>query len=286
MIDAGHGGRHSAGRNILLRFAAIYGASAILGMGTYYGYRFYCESNNNGFLKGTTVDGEDVSGMSVKAARELILDKYADSEIVITENENEDLKGNLAYFGYEIDQDKLQKDLQTAFETEKSDRMAVLRSIFDRFEYEIEAAPQENTAVFEKVVTADHLEVARYPSQDAALYYDPEADAVAISEEIRGNEISDKDLQNFVRDCIKRTLEEEESLHAAFEFPWDLCEKPGVYRDDEELVTKRDAINAYAGAGITYTFGKETQEYDLLDIFQLSQSFLADKDFIAIRFKT
>ena len=92
MIDAGHGGRHSAGRNILLRFAAIYGASAILGMGTYYGYRFYCESNNNGFLKGTTVDGEDVSGMSVKAARELILDKYADSEIVITENENEDLK--------------------------------------------------------------------------------------------------------------------------------------------------------------------------------------------------
>ena len=267
MIDAGHGGRTSAGRNILLRFAAIYGASAILGMGTYYGYRFYCESNNNGFLKGTTVDGEDVSGMSVKAARELILDKYADSEIVITENENEDLKGNLAYFGYEIDQDKLQKDLQTAFETEKSDRMAVLRSIFDRFEYEIEAAPQENTAVFEKVVTADHLEVARYPSQDAALYYDPEADAVAISEEIQGNEISDKDLQNFVRDCIKQTLEEEESLHAGFEFPWDLCEKPGVYRDDEELVTKRDAINAYAGAGITYTFGKETQDYDLLDIY-------------------
>ena len=70
-----------------------------------------------------------------------------------------------------------------------------------------------------------------------------------------------------MRDCIKRTLEEEESLHAAFEFPWDLCEKPGVYRDDEELVTKRDAINAYAGAGITYTFGKETQEYDLLDIY-------------------
>ena len=267
MIDAGHGSRRSESRNILLRFAAIYGVSAILGMGTYYGYRFYFESNNDGFLKGTVVDGEDVSGLSAEAAERLICDKYADSEILITENGNEDIKGNLAYFGYEIDRDKLRQDLQMAFTSEKSDRMAVLRSIFDRFEYEIEAAPQENTAVFEKVVTADHLEVARYPSQDAALYYDPEADAVAISEEIRGNEISDKDLQNFVRDCIKRTLEEEESLHAAFEFPWDLCEKPGVYRDDEELVTKRDAINAYAGAGITYTFGKETQEYDLLDIY-------------------
>ena len=53
MIDAGHGGRRSVSGNILLRFAAIYGAGAILGMGTYYGYRFYCESNNSGFLKGT-----------------------------------------------------------------------------------------------------------------------------------------------------------------------------------------------------------------------------------------
>ena len=63
MIDAGHGSRRSESRNILLRFAAIYGVSAILGMGTYYGYRFYFESNNDGFLKGTVVDGEDVSGL-------------------------------------------------------------------------------------------------------------------------------------------------------------------------------------------------------------------------------
>ena len=72
MIDAGHGSRRSESRNILLRFAAIYGVSAILGMGTYYGYRFYFESNNDGFLKGTVVDGEDVSGLSAEAAERLI----------------------------------------------------------------------------------------------------------------------------------------------------------------------------------------------------------------------
>ena len=54
MIDAGRRGRSSAKKNILLRLAAMYGVSAILGMGTYYGYRFYCESNNGGFLKGRT----------------------------------------------------------------------------------------------------------------------------------------------------------------------------------------------------------------------------------------
>ena len=201
MIDAGRGGRRSGNRNILLSFAAMYGVSAILGMGSYYGYRFYCESNNDGFLKGTYVDGEDVSGLSVSAARKLIHDKYTDSEIVITENENEDLKGNLAYYGYEVDENKLEQDLQAAFESEKSDRMSVLRSIFDRFEYEIEAGPQENTEVFEKLVRAENLEVARYPSEDAYLYYDEQADALAVKEEVQGNEISDKELQDFVRDC-------------------------------------------------------------------------------------
>ena len=266
MIDAGRGGRRSGNRNILLSFAAMYGVSAILGMGSYYGYRFYCESNNDGFLKGTYVDGEDVSGLSVSAARKLIHDKYTDSEIVITENENEDLKGNLAYYGYEVDENKLEQDLQAAFESEKSDRMSVLRSIFDRFEYEIEAGPQENTEVFEKLVRAENLEVARYPSEDAYLYYDEQADALAVKEEVQGNEISDKELQDFVRDCIMQTLEGEEGLHTSFEFPWELCKKPAVFRDDAGLTAKRDAVNAYAGAGITYTFGEETEEYDLMDI--------------------
>ena len=168
MIDARRGGR-SGNKNILLRMAAAYGIFAVLGTGAYYGYRFYCESNNDGFLKGTCVDGEDISGMSVESAVKLIHDKYADSEITITENENVDLKGNLAYYGYEVDQEKLRQDLQTAFVEEKSDRMSVLRSIFDRFEYRIDARPQENREVFENLVRTDNLEVARYSSEDAVL---------------------------------------------------------------------------------------------------------------------
>ena len=290
MIDAGRNSRRSAKKNILLKAAAIYGVSAILGMGTYYGYRFYCERNNGGFLKGTLVDGEDVYGMSVQEVQDLIHDKYADSEIVITEKENEDLRGNLAFYGYEIDRDKLQSDLQTLFGQQKSSRN-VLRSIFDRYECEIDARPQENTEAFEKQVRADTLEVARYPSEDASLYYDSQADALAIRDEIQGNEISDEDLRAFVRSCIEKTLEKEqatavvepgndeeaekepqgtgEGLHRTFEFPWDLCEKPKVYADDEKLVSTKEAVNEYAGAGITYTFGEKTEEYDLLALADL-----------------
>ena len=268
MIDAGRKGRRSAGKNSLLKFAAMYGVSAILGMGVYYGYRFYCESNNSGFLKGTLVDGEDVYGMSADEVLQLIHDKYENSEIIITENENEDLRGNLSFYGYEIDREKLSGDLQTAASEQKNNEN-VLRSIFDRYECEIEARPQEKTEIFTKQVRADALEVARYPSQDACLYYDSQADALAIREEIQGNEITDQQLQDFVRDCIRQTLDSEEGLHRSFEFPWDLCEKPQIYRDDAGLVEKRDAVNEYAGAGLTYTFGDEKEEYDLMEISDL-----------------
>ncbi len=268
MIDAGRKGRKDPKRNALLRVAAIYGVSAILGMGTYYGYRFYCESNNSGFLKGTYAGGEDISGLSVEEAQKLIHDKYDNSQIVITEGEKEDLKGKLADFGYEVDEEQLLEDLQTAFRQEKSDYMAVLRSVFDRFALEIEAAPKENTAVFEDYVRAQNLKVERYPSKDAFLYYDENSVSLAIEDEIEGNEITDAQLQSFVRDCIGQTLQGEEGLYRSFEFPRELCEKPSVYRDDAELVEIRDAVNEYAGAGITYTFGEETETYTLFDIYE------------------
>ena len=267
MIDTGRGKR-SGNKNILFRMAAAYGIFAVLCTGAYYGYRFYCESNNDGFLKGTSVDGEDISGMSVEGAVKLIHDKYADSEITITENENVDLKGNLAYYGYEVDQEKLRQDLQTAFSEEKNDRMSVLRSVFDRFEYRIDARPQENKGVFENLVRSDNLEVARYPSEDAGLYYDAQNDALAIKDEIQGNEIADQQLQDYVRDCLREAMDSGEGLHRSFEFPWELCEKPGVYRDDAQLVETRDAVNEYSGAGLTYVFGDETEEYDLLGIYE------------------
>ena len=116
MIDAGRGKRRSGSKKIGLWLAAVYTVSALVGAGAYYGYRFYYESNNDGFLKGTIVDGEDVSGLSVSEAQKLILDKYEDSEIIITENGKEDLRGNFAYYGYEVDREKLRQDLETAMQ--------------------------------------------------------------------------------------------------------------------------------------------------------------------------
>ena len=317
MIDNGGRGKRPGKDNIWLSLILMCGASALIGTGGYYGYRYYCESVNDGFLKGTCVDGEDVYGMTTGEAWNMILNKYSDSEIVITEGENVDLEGNLPYYGYEIDREELQGKLETAFTSQKSDKLSVLKSVFDKYELEIDIKPQENTELFEQRVTAANLGVARYPSKDAYLYYDEASDSCAVKEEVMGNEIDDKVLQDYVRKCIRQTIGLEqpepadevpgtgqttesgeastegmtssrerapeteppaaaeqpeptgEGLHRSFEFPWDLCVKPNVYADSPELVSKRDAINEYAGAKLTYVFGEEKREYDLLELADL-----------------
>lgn len=275
MIDNGGRGKRPGKDNIWLSLILMCGASALIGTGGYYGYRYYCESVNDGFLKGTCVDGEDVYGMTTGEAWNMILNKYSDSGIVITEGENVDLEGNLPYYGYEIDREELQGKLETAFTSQKSDKLSVLKSVFDKYELEIDIKPQENTELFEQRVTAANLGVARYPSKDAYLYYDEASDSCAVKEEVMGNEIDDKVLQDYVRKCIRQTIGLEqpepagEGLHRSFEFPWDLCVKPNVYADSPELVSKRDAINEYAGAKLTYEFGEEKKEYDLLELADL-----------------
>ena len=60
MIDVGGRAKRPGKMNLWITLAAMFGVSSILGTGAYYGYRYYCESINEGFLRGTCVDGEDV----------------------------------------------------------------------------------------------------------------------------------------------------------------------------------------------------------------------------------
>ena len=148
MIDFG-GRRKSTGKknignkSIWISLAAMFAVGTVLGSGGYYGYRYYCESANKGFLKGTYVNGSNVYGKTVREVENLVLDEYTDARIAIMEGENADLEGNFSYYGYEVDRDKLHRDLTDTFSAQKHDRMAVLRSVFDRYECLIEEKPQE-----------------------------------------------------------------------------------------------------------------------------------------------
>ena len=58
MIDSGKRRNGHAGKSrIWAGLAAAFVVSSLIGTGSYYGFRYYSETTNDGFLKGTVVDG-------------------------------------------------------------------------------------------------------------------------------------------------------------------------------------------------------------------------------------
>ncbi|MDO5455835.1 MAG: L,D-transpeptidase, partial [Eubacteriales bacterium] len=95
--------------------------------------------------------------------------------------------------------------------------------------------------------------------------------------EVQGNEIDDKILQEYISGCLAETLKKAvgqpaeaagAELHTSYEFPAESCVKPKIYQNDEGLLTKREALNTYSGAEVTYVFGEEEMK---LDLFALSE---------------
>ena len=58
----------------------------------------------------------------MKEVENAVLDEYADAMTTITEKENTDLAGNFSFYGYEVDRDKLHKNLTDLYAAQKKDR--------------------------------------------------------------------------------------------------------------------------------------------------------------------
>ncbi len=246
----------------------VYGIAALLGIGAFFGYRCYYESQNDGFLAGTTVDGLDASGHTIRETIAMIQDKYADSEIVLTENDEVDLKGGFAYYGYTVDEEELTDLLGKDFTESKGNWQSIVMSLLGLYEDTIDIDLKFDEDVFKKNVNSKTLGVERFPSEDAYLYCNDETRSAEIMPEVQGNEIEDEVLQSFVKDCVDRTLEAED-FHQEYVFPAKSCVKPEVYRDDKDLVTRQKALNKYAGAEVTYDFGDKKEKLDLFALAEL-----------------
>ncbi|MDO5455836.1 MAG: hypothetical protein Q4F25_02850, partial [Eubacteriales bacterium] len=176
----------------------IYGVAALIGAGAFFGYRCYYESQNDGFLAGTAVDGCDVSGKTIGEAVKLIEDKYADSEIVVTENGEVDLKGDLAFYGYTMDGKALEERLQQDFAASKNDMQSVFLSLLGYYDHQIDVELSFDETTFKKNVNSASLKVTRFPSEDAYLYCDEKTRTIEVRPEVQGNEIDDKILQEYI----------------------------------------------------------------------------------------
>lgn len=298
MIDSGKkyykrkGNAGKSGIALAVKLILMAAVSSVAGLGAFYACRFYQESRNDGFLLGTTVQGESVYGMTVDEVADELSRYYGNSEITLTEGDEVDLQGTLADYGYTLDEKNAGDALRNVLNAQKNDRGAVLQSILGGYQYALTIGLDFDESVFDEMVSIDNLAVERYPSEDAKVVYDASSGTCVIQKEVQGNEIDEDALRSYVKGEIDGILEDvsdngfsgdgseaaesdessaesTEGLSRSIEFPWSLCEAPQILSDDEELQEEMEALNEYAGAEVTYDFGDETEVLSFDEIAQM-----------------
>lgn len=220
------------------------------------------------FLYATSVNGVNVAGLTPDQAAESIRSDAARSKIILTEKGKRVLEGTLGEYGYVLDEESLTKQYEDILESQLSDYLQILRSLFMSTDYPMESPVfTRDQTVFDKKVCAASLSEERVSAKDAYLDYDAASKKVAIVPEVLGTEFADRDLQNFVRDQIEAlTAAEGTDWKLETAIPEEIYIQPAVFSDNEDLVKEEEALNAYAGSDITYEFGKETEHlgFDIL----------------------
>lgn len=254
-------GKHSYSSGTLaLKLILMAAVSSILGLGAFYACRFYQESRNEGFLLGTTVQGENVYGMTPDEVASVLAQNYGDSEITLTEGDEVDLKGTLADYGYTFDEESAEEALQKVLNEQKSDRGAVLQSVLGGYQYALTIGLDFDESVFDSMVSIDNLAVERFPSEDAKVVYDESAGTCVIQKEVQGNEIDEDDLRGYVKDEIDRILADVEENGFSGNGAVSQSSADGVAEEsaakgrtgaEDSVAADTDGASAVAGKGLS-----------------------------------
>lgn len=209
------------------------------------------------FLKGTTVNGQDVSGMPVKRVVELLIDDFYERDIKIIENEQAVLVQKTSALGT-IDQQKLTQQVKKYMEKQREN---IFSSFVKANNYEVEIPYAFSVEAYQTTVSDAGLFANRTASQDAALVFNGEI--YQITPEVYGNEFDIDRLQNFVKSSLEKMVKEQkQSKEFCIEITKDLYKQPTIFQDDEELVTQMNVWNQFCLAKIEYVFGEQKEVVD------------------------
>ena len=221
------------------------------------------EYSRDSYFGRTTINGNDVSGKTADQVMEEIMEICRDRTAVINEKGEESVKGNLAYFGYTVDEDTLRKDLLAAMDRQRSSYFVMIGSLMSGSSYQVSVPYTFNEEIFKAAVNTEALKEERYPSVDSELIYNKKEKEYEITEEVYGNELSDDDLQGLVKKALDDfSAEEITDKLVTIDIPEEFYVLPEVTSDDLELNNIANIYNRYDKAVITYTFGSYTETID------------------------
>ena len=232
---------------------------------------YYVNRNQKGFLKGTTLNGEDVAGREVSELKEEYQAWMEGLTVELTEKEKPALSGSLADMGFSFDSERFANYLAQEENEEKTNPIYMLQSLTMGYPMTIQDVFKEDRDSFRSFVASESFAEERVESRDASLQLDKKKDLYVLEKPIQGNMIDDEKLRRFVRTSVIEALNEHtlpDGGTLTLAVPEDVYTSKKVSMDTSELESQLPEKNKelrrseLEEMSITYTFGAQTQVLD------------------------
>ncbi len=219
------------------------------------------------FLPNTYYLGEDVSGQTKEHILEKVTSAVGAVSVTLNEQGEPALTGNLADFGFLLDENAARESLVRAMSEQKASLVTVFKCLTgEKTRVTADVAWDFDEKTFAQKVTAANLPTPRVASRDAELVQNNEARKLELVEEIYGNEFKEDQLQDWVQQQIEGNLAENGLTDIEMDFPDAFYIKPTVTKDDPSIQQKMQALAPFEGAEVDYLFGTQKEVLDYATI--------------------
>ena len=153
----------------------------------------------NGFLEGTVINGENVSGQTpgqVTAAR---AQEFQNGQVVLLENGQQVFRSSLTDLGYKMDEEAYEKTLTDFVESEKVDIKGIFHGLINGNSLTLDTPYTFDEEVFKNAVKKEALTEPRVENVDAKIVYDDSEEMCRIEPEIQGTELHSRDLREWLK---------------------------------------------------------------------------------------
>ncbi|HJB28452.1 MAG TPA: L,D-transpeptidase/peptidoglycan binding protein [Candidatus Blautia faecavium] len=220
--------------------------------------------DTNTLGRGISINGLDVSRLTVEEAGQKILATFQEREVVFVEDGEEVYHTTLAELGYSLEENSLNEQLETL----KAEREKEKRILSVRENYELKLQVQENEEQQKTLLTSDKFgNKERTPSVDAAIQYDQDAGKFTLISEVQGNQIDEARLQAYVKQTLQTVFQEDPlGGDITLTMGTEVYQQPAATSDGEEMQVRltnlNTLLNNYRNAAVTYTFGSTEETLD------------------------
>jgi len=250
------------GTIILLVMLAV----VILGIILIFGMYLHAK-NSDGFIRNTTLNGKDISGMTPSELSAQIINNTQPVTVDITENGQTVLSGDLSDYGYTLDQTTLTEDLEKAKKAQTESLVSYIRNVTSGSVLSADTIYSFDESTFDSFVSSSNFSVPRVESVEGAVTLDQSSNTYVVTQPVQGNEVDDTKLQAAVKEAIENASSEG-TLSGTLDIsiPDSCYTSKTVDTDTTALQQEADEKNkelklqAYKDMVITYQFGEQTEE--------------------------